>query len=606
MKISAKRYVSLLRTYVAPQWLKALLMVVFLLLSIGLQLLGPRLVGSFIDTLRNGVNSGLLLTLSITFIVIALVNQLVSVAVSYLSEYVAWTAANRLRHDLVAHTLSLDMSFHTTKTPGELIERIDGDVNQLANFFSLFIITLLSNLLLLLGILFLLFFIDWRLGLLVTTILIVSLWILLRIRNYSTPLWIHFRQKSAEFFGFLSEHLVGTEDIRANGAMQASMNQFYLLLRQWLPIRKKAIMLGTGTGVTTITLYTISIAISLAFGLFLWSQGSITIGTFYVIYAYIALLAIPLEQIQVQIQDLQQVDACIQRIEELLHTPSQLRVTSPSEEGQRTLPPGPLSLEFRHVSFAYTPDERILHDLKFFVQPGKILGILGHTGSGKTTIARLLFRLYDPQEGQICVQGLPIDMLPVREFRRHLGMVTQDVQLFHATLRDNLTFFNRTVADSQVVEALEQVGLHSWYQALPDGLETMLGSDGRGLSAGEAQLVAFARIFLANPQVVVLDEASSRLDYATERLIDQAVKKLFQQRTCIVIAHRLATLECADDILLLERGRVLEYGKRETLLKDPFSHFSQLLSLSQQKQTRQVSEEDIPFETIDCIKEERV
>ncbi|HEY7357211.1 MAG TPA: ATP-binding cassette domain-containing protein, partial [Ktedonobacterales bacterium] len=157
------------------------------------------------------------------------------------------------------------------------------------------------------------------------------------------------------------------------------------------------------------------------------------------------------------------------------------------------------------------------------------------------------------------------------------GMVTQEVQLFQATVRDNLSFFNHALSDSQIVAALEQVGLLPWYQALPDGLETMLGAEGTGLSAGEAQLLAFARVFLTNPGLVILDEASSRLDPATERLLERAVGKLFAGRTAIVIAHRLATIQRADDILILEDGRVLEYGPRVALAGDPNSRLSRLL-----------------------------
>ena len=178
-----------------------------------------------------------------------------------------------------------------------------------------------------------------------------------------------------------------------------------------------------------------------------------------------------------------------------------------------------------------------------------MLGVLGRTGSGKTTLARLLLRLYDTQAGAIRVGDVPVQEAVLHDLRQHIGMVTQDVQLFHATVRDNLTFFNSSIPDERIRAVLDDLGLTAWFHSLPDGLDTELGSDGEGLSAGEAQLLAFTRVFLADPGLVILDEASSRLDPATEQLIERAVSKLLAGRTGIVIAHRLGTIQRADEIL---------------------------------------------------------
>jgi len=188
-----------------------------------------------------------------------------------------------------------------------------------------------------------------------------------------------------------------------------------------------------------------------------------------------------------------------------------------------------------------------------------------------------LLRLYDFQEGGISLEGVPIGNVSLRELRQRVGMVTQDVQLFHATVRDNLTFFNRAIPDEQILTVLNDLELSTWYRALPQGLDTELGSDGEGLSAGEAQLLAFTRAFLANPGLVILDEASSRLDPATEHLIERAVSKLLQGRTGIVIAHRLGTIQRADEILILEDGQLLEHNSREALADDTSSRFYRLL-----------------------------
>jgi ABC-type multidrug transport system fused ATPase/permease subunit len=238
------------------------------------------------------------------------------------------------------------------------------------------------------------------------------------------------------------------------------------------------------------------------------------------------------------------------------------------------------------VTFGYKAAEPVLHEVSCDIAPGRVLGILGRTGSGKTTLARLLFRLYDAQEGEVCLGGSPVKALALRSLRQRIGMVTQDVQLFNAPVRDNLTFFNRAIGDARLLQVIDTVGLRMWYQTLPAGLDSIVGADGQGLSAGEAQLLAFARVFLKDPGLVIFDEASSRLDPATERLIERAVSSILINRTGIVIAHRLATIQRADDILILEDGRIREYGTREALAADPQSRFSHLLQVGLLEEVR--------------------
>ncbi len=572
MRIPFKKYTDLLVNYLKPQWRKALLMAVLVLTSVGLQLVNPLILRYFIDAALNGQSSTSLILAALLFIGIALANQVISVSATYISENVAWTATNRLRTDLVAHCLSLDLAFHKAHTSGELIERIDGDVNRLTNFFSQFVIHLLSNVVLLIGILVLLFGIDWRVGLAITIFALLALVILIRMRGAAVPRWVAERQMSANFYGFLSEQLAGTEDIRAIGATQYVMRRFHLLLQSWYPVSRKASLAAYRMGMTTITIFAIGNALAFALGAYLWSISAITIGTIYLIFYYTNLLAQPLEQIRTQLLDLQRAGASIERVEGLLQT----EPTIISGSLTRLLP-GALAVEFRKVSFGYASDKAVLRDLSFHLKPGKVLGVLGRTGSGKTTLARLLLRLYDYQDGEIYLGKVPIRKLSLHTLRQHIGVVTQDVQLFRASVRDNLTFFNRTIPDKHIIEVLDDLGLSSWYFSLPNGLDTELGSDSEGLSAGQAQLLAFTRVFLANPGLVILDEASSRLDPATEFLIEGAVSKLLLGRTGIMIAHRLGTVLRTDEILILEEGRILEYGSKEELASDGNSRFYHLL-----------------------------
>ncbi len=219
----------------------------------------------------------------------------------------------------------------------------------------------------------------------------------------------------------------------------------------------------------------------------------------------------------------------------------------------------------------------MLKDVDIELAPGQVLGLLGRTGSGKTTLARLVFRLFDPKVGAIRLGGVDIREPHLRHLRTRVALVTQDVQLFQATVRENLTFFDDTISDEQLREVIEALDLSDWYGSLPEGLDTRLETGGRGLSAGEAQLLAFTRVFLRDPGLVILDEASSRLDPATEQLIERAVDKLLQDRSAVVIAHRLGTVHRADDIMILQDGQIMEYGNRVALASDPGSRFAGLL-----------------------------
>jgi len=221
--------------------------------------------------------------------------------------------------------------------------------------------------------------------------------------------------------------------------------------------------------------------------------------------------------------------------------------------------------------------DSVLDSVSFDLAPGKALGLLGRTGSGKTTLTRLLFRLYDPVVGAITLGGVDIRDVSLNDLRGRVGLVTQDVQLFQASVRDNLTFFSRRIPDERILAVLKELGLWHWYESLPAGLDTVLDAGGKGLSAGEAQLLAFARVFLKNPGLVILDEASSRLDLATEQILERAIGCLLEGRTAIIIAHRLTTVQRADEIMVLEGGRVCEHGDRHTLVSDPASRFYRLL-----------------------------
>jgi len=585
MKVPIKQYYNLLSKYLRSQWRWVAILTLLILVTIGLKLAIPQILRVFIDTALQGGELSILIRLALLFSGIAILTQALSVAATYVGETVAWTATNSLRLDLLDHALHLDATFHKDHTPGQMIERIDGDVATLSNFFSRFVIDVVGNGILVLGILGLLFREDWRIGLPIFAFAIVTLFLLIWIRKLAVPYWTQYRKLSAEFFGFLGEHISGREDIRANGAVTYVMRKFYDFVQRMFPVRLRSSLGGYAMWMANIGLFAFGHAIAFGVGATLWRASIITIGTVYLVFHYTELLRGPISEIRTQITDLQRAEAGIRRIRTLLDTKSQL-----INEGTLHLPSGPLSVSFQDVSFAYeaarTPQDEeesepemvpALHGIDFTLDPGAVLGLLGRTGSGKTTLARLLVRLYDTQHGDVRVGGQPVNAVQIADLRRAVRKVPQEVQLFRATIRDNVRLFDPSVTDAQVLDALDDLGIREWVLGLPDGLDTMLASDGGGLSAGQGQLIALGRAFLADPGLVILDEASSRLDPATEGLLEIAVDRLLENRTAIIIAHRLSTVERADQIMILDDGRVAEFGSRATLAVDPTSRLSRLL-----------------------------
>ncbi len=564
-------YRQLLVRYVRPLWHQSVVLLALLLLSTGLQIVTPQIVRYYIDTASSGGGVQLLTLAGVAYLGVAIITQAVRVIDTYVAENLGWNITNTLRGDLIDHCLCLDMRFHTMHTPGEMIERIDGDVMLLSNFFTCFVIVMLGTALLLIGVLVVLFVQDWRVGLVFTIFVIGALAIFYTVRNVSTAEWERARQSSADLFGYLEERLGGVEDIRANGGGDYALRRLYERLRANLRFTNRANVIGV---VTPFVLYVcIGAGEGLTFSLGgpLRVAGTITIGTMYLFYMYLILLVLPLTQIGNQINDLQQASAGLRRIQHILQTSSAIK-DGPGVD----LPARAPSIEFVNVSFAYQEEEAALQGISFSLARGRVLGLLGRTGSGKTTITRLLMRFYDPATGSIRLDRFDLQAFKVADLRRQIGVVTQDVQLFHATVRDNLTLFDNNVSDARIVDVLETLGLGAWLKRLSHGLDTMLAGDA-DLSAGEAQLLAFARVFLADPKLVILDEASSRLDLSTMQLVESAVDTLLQGRTAIVIAHRLETIARADEILILNQGKIQEYGERVQLAGDVNSRFYYLL-----------------------------
>ena len=545
-----------------------------LLAGSGLTLAGPQLLRVFIDHATLGRPLSLLAVIAGAFLAVSLLQQVLAVAVAYASTHVAWVATNALREQIAKHALGLDLSFHDAHSPGELIERTDGDVTALSTFVSSFIVQMAGSTLTLVGVLVVVILEDWRIGLGMLGFVLVAAVAVGGLRNVAVPRATERRAASATLFGEIEERLTGAEELRANGGGGYAVRRFQRTLEQFVRTSLRASMATRTVWVVTGLVFAAGGVLSLLAGTLLYEAGAVSLGTVYLLFRYTSLLRTPLDQIAEQQQVAQEAIAGFSRIQQLLDERPSVRDT-----GTTPLPVGPLAVALAGVGFAYPTGEKVLRGIDLRLTPGTALGVVGRTGSGKTTLARLLLRLLDPTEGVVRLGHVDVRDVPLADLRRRVALVTQDVQLFDASVRDNLTLFGALPADDRhLVDLLAELGLGSWYDALPQRLDSRLGPGGAGVSAGEAQLVAFARAFLRDPGLVVLDEATSRLDPVSERRIERAIDKLLAGRTAVVVAHRLGTLDRMDEIVVLDRGRIVEHDSRQGLVDDAGSRFAGLLA----------------------------
>ncbi|MCA6284239.1 MAG: ABC transporter ATP-binding protein [Phenylobacterium sp.] len=573
----------MLAVYLRPEGRKLSALAVFLVAGTAVQLASPLIIRAFIDTAAHGgADASLerLWMLAGLFIAVTLLAQVLQIGSTYFSEQLGWSATNRMRQDLADHALRLDMAFHTAKSPGELIERVDGDVAALAAFFSQFILQIIGGALLLAGILVVLYLQDWRIGVLLTGFAVVAGLVLHAIRQIAGGRWERLREAWSAFSGFLEERLAGLDDVRANGGGPHVMRRMGEVNAELLVANVAAARRGHWIFLTASALFSIGFGLALALGVWLFQRGEATIGTVFMFMQYAGMMSLPIMLIGQQLQQFQAATASLNRIRDLRAIqPALTDGPGAGWEGLRTQAP---VVGFQDLTFAYRADTPVIRNLDLKVPAGEVIGLLGRTGSGKTTLTRLLFRLYDPQGGAVTLDGVDIRQARLDELRGRIGLVTQEVQLFDASIRDNATLFDPAIDDARIIEVLTDLGLGEWLARQPEGLGTVLRAGG-GLSAGEAQLLAFARVFLKDPGLVVLDEASSRLDPATDQMIERALDRLLgadgsgRRRTAIIIAHKLSTVQRADRIAILDQGRLVETGRRTDLEADPESAYARLL-----------------------------
>lgn len=545
------------------------------LLGVGsaLALAGPLVVRRIIDDAAAGATTAEITRLAVLFLVIAFAAQAITVVVSWFATVTAWRTTNQIRLNLARHVLGLDHEFHRRHTPGELIQRVDGDVTSVSDFLGRVVPRAVGAVLLIVGMVAVLVFVDWRLALGTLAYALLSLTVIVRGRHRAVGEASDEMGSYAQLYGGIEERLTAAEDLRSNGAgphamwrfveessdaMVSSVRREGAFLRLWWAVQ------GAVAGGSVIALVCSALLVE---------RGMITVGTAFLLFQYVLLLARPLEDVVDQLETVQKANGAMVRVIDLLAVEPTI-----VDAGSAAVspPPGPLAIDLSDVVFDYG-DEVVLRDIELHVAPGRSVGVVGRTGSGKTTLSRLLLRLVEATRGSLALGGVPIEQISLKELRSRVALVPQEVELFTGSVRDNVAMFDPTPTDDQVIAALRNAGL----DALADGgIHRPLGSGGAGLSAGEAQLLALARVWLRDPDLLVLDEATARVDPQTEVQIEQAVSQLMAGRTTVIIAHRLSTLHRVDEIVVLDHGRIVEHGARAALAADTGSRFHRLLQLA--------------------------
>ncbi len=551
-------------------------------LASALALAGPLVVRRIVDTATQGGTAADIRSLALLFLGIALATQGITVAVAWFATVTAWRTTNTIRLDMARHVLGLDHEFHRHHTPGELIQRVDGDVTSVSDFLGRVVPRVAGAVAMVVGMIAVLAVVDWRLAVGAAVYVFLAGALIARGRHRAVGEASDEMGAYAQLYGGIEERLTASEDLRANGAgthamfrfveestaaMRSSVRRESAFLRLWWAVQGSV---AAGA------------VVSLVAGAVLVESGAITIGTAFLMFQYVLLLERPLEDVVQQLETVQKANGAMVRVIDLLA----VRATI-VDRGTVDPPSGACEVAFDHLSFDYGDGQPVLTDIDLTLAAGRSLGVVGRTGSGKTTLSRLILRLVEATGGELRLNGVPIHDIPLSTLRSRVAMIPQEVELFSGTLRDNVTLFDPSPTDEAVSHALTQAGLG----ALVDGgIHRHLGAGGAGLSAGEAQLLALARVWLRNPDVVVLDEATARVDPETEARLDEAVAALMHGRTTIVIAHRLSTLRHVDEILVLDHGRVLEHGGREALSHDLESRYHHLLEIALDEDQRDPDE----------------
>jgi len=557
------RLLAFAAPYKARLWVLGLVAV----LATATSLSEPLIIGYAID---KGLVAG---SLSVVYWMVALyvgVNVAtwgLSYAQTFGMGWVGQSVILDIRNALFGHLQSLSLKFYSEQKAGWIISRLTNDIENFNNLLNDGVQNLVKNGLTLIGVFVAIFFVDWRVALAVTTILPVMI---LGTAVFRVQSWKAFRQAReamAEVVAYLQENVSGMRVVQAFTREERSKGQFEGRNRAYRRANARASLLSAVYFPGVELLGSVGLGVVLLYGGFRVVGGGMTVGELVAFVGLLNMFFQPIQQLSQLYSNLQSTLVSLEKVFAVLDTEPD-RADLPDAKELDELQG---DVEFDGVSFAYGED-KVLHDVGFRIRPGETLAIVGETGAGKSTIVKLLSRFYDPTAGEVRVDGHDLRGVRGSSLRRHMGVVLQDTFLFTGTIGDNIRYSRSDATEEEVVAAAKAVGADDFIRRFPEGYETQVRERGGRLSVGERQLVSFARALLADPKLLVLDEATSSVDLATEARIEKALEKLLAGRTSIVIAHRLSTIRRADRILVLGNGRVIEEGTHDELLARPSAY----------------------------------
>ena len=542
-------------------------MLIALVVATAAALAPPYLAGLAID---EGIVPGDLDALTlivVAFLASALVFWGATYVQTYLVGWVGQRALQNLRERIYTHLQSMSLGFYTRNRPGVLISRLTNDVQALDTLVTDGIVTMVSSVLTLVGVIVILLAIDVQLALVTfLTFPILAIGSIV-FRVASASAYRLTREKIANITAYLQESLSGVRVVRSFGQEPRHLTEMSVLNEENREVNMRTVYLNAAYFPAVELLSAVGTAAILLFGGYQAINGQIEIGILFAFVGYLQTFFDPIQQISQLYTTYQQGMAALDKIFDLLDTEPDL-VDPPD-----AIDPGEIrgEIDLEGVWFGYSedPDETddwALSDVDLRILPGQTVALVGETGAGKSTLAKLVARFYDPQRGRILIDGVDVRRLDSKALRSRLGIVPQEGFLFGGTIADNVAFGRPDASREEIMESLRTVGGEPLIAGLPDGLDTEVGERGSALSAGERQIVAFARALLAEPRILILDEATSNVDVRTEKRIEQGLERLLVGRTAIVIAHRLSTIRRAGKIVVVEHGRIAESGTHEELL----------------------------------------
>ncbi len=523
----------------------------------------PYLAKLAIDEGIKELDLGRLTWIVALFLVVALATLVLSGANTYVTGWVGERVLADLRNTLFAHLERLSLGFYERNRAGVIISRITNDVEALDQLVTDGVTSLIQNTLLLLGTAVVLFFLDWKLALATLTVLplmaIATAWF----RSRSNRAYRNVRERLGLVTGTLAEDIAGMRVVQSFTREPVQEQAFQGVNDRYRAANYDTVVLNGIYFPVVDLLSSAATAIVFGYGGWLVYHGDMSAGTLFAFALYLSNFFDPIQQLSQLYNTFLSAIAALDKIVGVLDEQPQVVDRPDADE----LPRIEGRVRFDRVRFRYGPEfPEVLHGLDLDVPAGTTVALVGHTGAGKSTIAKLIARFYDPTEGTISIDGHDLSNVTQRSLRRQLGIVPQEGFLFGTTIAENIAFGRPDAEPAEIAAASEAVGAHPFILELEDGYETQLGERGTRLSLGQRQLVAFARALLADPRILILDEATSSVDIGTERQIERALRRLLAGRTAFVIAHRLSTIRDADVIVVLEHGRVVEQGTHDELI----------------------------------------